>query len=634
MSRSIRFCVLLLLYGVAAVASYYVSWKLRFGFYKELDGIPERFRDVMLIQGLCMVSFKLLCLYALGQFSGLVRFFRLPDAIRLLIASSLATFVFLVVWVVSSYAYVPPGSILLVDFFLFTSFVMGLRVGIRVIDEQKKGRFASGKKLERVAIVGAGQAGSALASELTSQPELGMRPVVFFDDSAVKHARQLHGIPIAGAPELIPSYHRTHDLDKVILAMPSANPERIREIVSALKKHNIPVETVPSVGDILSGKFKASMTREVHIEDLLYRDPVDINFEEIKKFVGGNVVLLTGAGGSIGQELATQLASMQPSRLILLDRSEGALFLTEKMLLDSETEVSLETRVVDVKDTQQLEAVFEVFKPSIVYHAAAHKHVGMMERQPMEAFLNNALATYEFAKLAVKHSVRNFCLISTDKAVYPSSVMGATKRLAELAIQALIAQGQCGATDFSIVRFGNVIGSSGSVIPIFEKQIDRGGPVTVTDPKMTRYFMTIPEAVGLVLQATSFQEKHALFVLEMGQPVKIDAVARDLIRLKGLEPDVDIEIVYTGAKPGEKLSEVLQYDEEALLPSAHPKVFRIASDQTGCVDAVAFLSDFNEFIERAASKPADLVRLELFGLLDGRIKLQAVLVQSELVKGD
>jgi FlaA1/EpsC-like NDP-sugar epimerase len=607
---------------VAATASYYLAWKLRFGFYKEIDGLPERFRDLVVIQGLCIVSFKLLCLYALGQFSGLVRFFRLPDAIRLLIASSLATFVFLVVWVVSSYQYVPPGSILLVDFFLFTSFVVGLRVAIRVIDERRKQLLYAGKKMERVAIVGAGQAGSALVSELISQVELGMRPVVFFDDNKVKQGRQLHGIPIAGVPEQIPSYYATHDLDKVVLAIPSAEPVRIREIVSFLKRHNIPVETVPSVGEIMSGDFRVSLTRDVHIEDLLYRDPVEINFVEIKKFVGGNVVLLTGAGGSIGQELATQLASMQPSRLILLDRSEGALFLTEKMLLDSGIEVQIETRVVDVKDKQELEAVFEIFKPTIVYHAAAHKHVGMMERQPMEAFLNNALATYEFAKLAVKHSVRNFCLISTDKAVYPTSVMGATKRLAELSIQALIAQGQCGETDFSIVRFGNVIGSSGSVIPIFEKQIDRGGPVTVTDAKMTRYFMTIPEAVGLVLQATSFQEKHALFVLEMGQPVKIDAVARDLIRLKGLEPDVDIEIVYTGAKPGEKMSEVLQYGEEALLPTAHPKVSRIASKRNDPGDCALFLKEFEAFTERCASGNADAVRVDLFAALENRIESQ------------
>ena len=620
MSRSIRFLVLLLLYGAAAAVSYYLAWKLRFGFYKEIDGLPERFRDLVIIQGLCIVSFKLLCLYALGQFSGLVRFFRLPDAIRLLIASSLATFVFLVVWVVSSYQYVPPGSILLVDFFLFTSFVVGLRVAIRVIDERRKQLLYAGKKMERVAIVGAGQAGSALVSELISQVELGMRPVVFFDDNKTKQNRQLHGIPIAGLPEKIPSYYATHDLDKVVLAMPSASPARIREIVSFLKRHNIPVETVRSVGEIMSGDFRVSLTRDIHIEDLLYRDPVEINFEEIKKFVGGNVVLLTGAGGSIGQELATQLASMQPSRLILLDRSEGALFLTEKMLLDSGMDVSLETRVVDVKDKQQLESVFEAFKPSIVYHAAAHKHVGMMERQPMEAFLNNALATYEFAKLAVKYSVRNFCLISTDKAVYPSSVMGATKRLAELAIQALIAQEQCEETDFSIVRFGNVIGSSGSVIPIFEKQIDRGGPVTVTDAKMTRYFMTIPEAVGLVLQATSFQEKHPLFVLEMGQPVKIDAVARDLIRLKGLEPDVDIEIVYTGAKPGEKLSEVLQYGEETLLPSAHPKVSRIASDQNDPEDYALFLKEFETFAGRCASGSIDAVRVDLFAALENRIE--------------
>ncbi|MGJ8638298.1 MAG: polysaccharide biosynthesis protein [Opitutaceae bacterium] len=620
MSRSIRFLVLLLLYGVVATVSYWLSWKLRFGFYKGIDGLPERFRDLVIVQGLYMIPFKLFCLYALGQFSGLVRFFRLPDAIRLLIASSLATFVFLVVWVVSSYQYVPPGSILLVDFFLFTSLVVGLRVGIRILDERRKGFLRNGKKLERVAIVGAGQAGSALVSELISQPELGMRPVIFFDDSKVKHGRQLHGIPIAGAPEQIPSYFSTHDLDKVILAIPSASPERLRAVVSLFKQHKIPVETVPSVGEIVSGNFRASQTREVNIEDLLYRDPVEIDPVEIHDFVGNHVVLLTGAGGSIGQELASQLAGMEPSRLVIVDRCESALFLTEKMLLDSGTKVPVETRVADVKNTRELRQLFEAFRPSVIYHAAAHKHVGMMERQPMEAFLNNALGTYEFAKLAVEYSVQSFCLISTDKAVYPTSVMGASKRLAELAIQALVELDGSGETDFSIVRFGNVIGSSGSVIPIFEKQIDRGGPLTVTDRLMTRYFMTIPEAVGLVLQASSFREKNALFVLDMGKPVRIDDVARDLIRLKGLEPDVDIEIIYTGARPGEKMEEVLQYEDETLLPTKHSKISRIASAVVELSEPSKFLDEFQAFHGSETPPSSEVAKVAMFNLLANRIE--------------
>ncbi|MGJ8648945.1 MAG: polysaccharide biosynthesis protein [Opitutaceae bacterium] len=620
MSRPLRFIILIALYGSAALVSYWLSWKLRFGFYSGIDGIPERFRDLVAIQGLWILTFKMVCLYALGQFTGLLRFFRLPDAIRLFVGSSLATAVLLAIWVVSSYQYVPPASVLLTDYILFTFSVMGLRGGIRIVDERRKGFFRGGKKLERVAIVGAGQAGSALVSELISQPELGMRPVIFFDDSSEKHGRQLHGIPIAGAPEQIPSFFATHDLDKVILAMPSASPERLRALVSLLKQHKIPVETVPSVGEIVSGSFRASQTREVNIEDLLYRDPVKIDPIEIHEFVGNHVVLLTGAGGSIGQELAYQLASMEPSRLIIVDRCESALFLTEKILLDSGVKVQLETRVADIKNTRELRQLFEEFRPNIIYHAAAHKHVGMMERQPMEAFLNNAFGTYEFAKLAVEYSVQSFCLISTDKAVYPSSAMGASKRLAELAIQALIATGGSGEVDFSIVRFGNVIGSSGSVIPIFEKQIDRGGPVTVTDPSMTRYFMTIPEAVGLVLQASSFDEKNALFVLDMGQPVRIDDVARDLIRLKGLEPDVDIEITYTGARPGEKMEEVLQYEDEILMPTKHSKISRIASSVVEFSEPSKFLHEFESFIECETSSSSEVAKTAMLNLLVNRIE--------------
>ena len=613
MSRSIRFLVLLLLYGGAAVISYWLSWQLRFGFYAELDGIPERFRDKVTLQALYMIPTKLVCLYLLGQFTGLVRFFRLPDAIRLFIGSSIATAIFSIVWVASSYAFVPPGSVLLVDFFLFTSLIVGIRVAIRVFDEQSKGFLKSGKKLQRVAVIGAGQAGSALASELSSQPQLGMRVVVFFDDSRAKHSRQLHGVSIAGSPELIPSYFPTHDLDKVILAMPSAQPERLREIISLLKKHNIPVETVPSVGEIVSGKFNVSKIREVNIEDLLYREPIEINTDEIRDFIKGKQVMVTGAGGSIGQELAEQVASMRPAKLLIVDRCESALFLTDSKL--NGVGVEIVTRVVDVKDRDAIGRMLSEFSPDTIYHAAAHKHVGMMERQPHEAFLNNSKATYQLAQLAVKHGVAHFCLISTDKAVYPSSVMGATKRLAELSIQSLISSGDTGKTRFSMVRFGNVIGSSGSVIPIFEKQIDRGGPVTVTDRAMTRYFMTIPEAVGLVLLASSFKEAHALYVLDMGTPVKIDDVARDLIRLKGLEPDVDIEVTYIGARPGEKIDEVLQYNEEALLPTAHPKILRLAANAIKVVAQATLESRF----ELLSSETSDGLfvpeRERVFGLL-------------------
>jgi len=615
-SRYTRFVVLLLLYAGAATLTYWLAWRLRFGFYPGLDGIPDQFADKVVWQGVAVVSFKMLCLYALGQFTGLVRFFRLPDAIRLFIGSSLATFVFLVIWVFSSFAIVPPGSIIVVDFILFTFAVMGARVGLRILDERRKGFFRGGRKPDRIAIVGAGQAGSALLTELNSRPELNMRAIVFFDDAKAKHGRQLHGIPIAGMPEEIPSYHATHDLDKVILAMPGADTARIREIVSLLKRKGIPVETVPSVEELMNGTFRASLTRAVNIEDLLYRESVKINSEDLRQFVHGRTVVVTGAGGSIGRELAYQLSSLSPKRLVLLDRCESVLFVTEKRIRDAGIEIDLDIQVVDVSDGSEMGRLLSRLNPDILYHAAAHKHVGMMERQPAEAFRNNVLATLKLAQLAVEHQIAHFCLISTDKAVYPSSVMGASKRLAELALQALIRSQATGNTNFSMVRFGNVIGSSGSVIPIFEEQIDRGGPVTVTHPEMTRYFMTIPEAVGLVLQVTALPEVNALYMLDMGTPVKIDSVARDLIRLKGLEPDIDIEIVYTGIGAGEKMHERLHREEERVDATVHPKVHRLSNQPLSEPQAKVYLKNLEAMAHPIKHLSAKEARTRLFEFLE------------------
>jgi FlaA1/EpsC-like NDP-sugar epimerase len=614
MSFAFRVFFFLVLYSLIAGLSYWGAWLLRFGYYPDLSGIPEHFQNVWLKQGLYLLPLKLLSLYFFGQFNGFIRFFRFPDALRLVAASSLFSFVCLLVWFFTSHRYVPPALVLTADFLLFTFTTVGIRVGVRLLDEWRQGYFNNGKTPDRVGIIGVGESGSSLAAELIAQPGSGMRPVAFFDVDAKNIGRSLHGIPVVGPPESIPGYFEAHELDKVVLAMPNAEREVIREITVLLRSAKIPLETVPSIGQLLRGAH-LNQTREVRIEDLLYREPVAVGLQQVEGLIRGRRVLVTGAGGSIGSELSLQIAKLGSSELILVDRSEGALFQTEKRLEDEGVLAPLRYEVLDLRDESSVERLMRTSVPELIFHAAAHKHVGMMERQPTEAFANNTMVTLQLARQAIRAGVSAFCMISTDKAVEPSSVMGASKRLAEKAIQALIDSGEAGDTNFSIVRFGNVIGSSGSVIPIFEKQIEERRPVTVTDPEMTRYFMTIPEAVGLVLQATAFDRRAALFTLDMGEPVRIDDMARDLIRLKGLEPDVDIPVVYTGMRLGEKLHEVLHYTVEKLEATGHPKISRVALTRFEASSAKAYLESLAALAEDSALAD-EAFRKRFFALLE------------------
>jgi FlaA1/EpsC-like NDP-sugar epimerase len=613
MPYRLRIALFLLIYAAVAALSYWGAWMLRFGYYPDLSGIPEQYSDLWWQQGLYFLPLKLMCLYAFGQFHGFIRFFRFPDAVRLAMASGLFSFACLVVWYFTGISYVPPALVLAADFLLFTFFTMSLRVGVRMVDEWQQAHLKGADKPDRVAVIGVGEVGSSLVSQLLAQPGQGMRPVAFFDDASAFHGRRLHGLPVLGAPEDIPGYFESHELDKVVLAMPSASRERIREISVLLKLAKVPVETVPTIGQMLRGAATTDL-RELRIEDLLYREPVAVDMEQVRGLVEGKRVWVTGAGGSIGSELAAQLAQLGPTELMLADSSEGALFQAERRLLEDGFAQSLKVAVLDLRDSARVEELMQEHKPELIFHAAAHKHVGMMERQPREAFSNNTMLTLELARRAVAHGVESFCLISTDKAVEPTNVMGATKRLAERAIQALIDAGEAGSTVFSMVRFGNVIGSSGSVIPIFEQQIAERHPVTVTDKAMTRYFMTIPEAVGLVLQATAFEVRAALFTLDMGEPVRIDDVARDLIRLKGLEPDVDIPVVYTGIRPGEKLHESIHYPGEALEATAHPKIHRVMLSASEVQSAKALITSLEALAREMRDKGDEDFRQALFNL--------------------
>ena len=453
----------------------------------------------------------------------------------------------------------------------------------------------------------------------------GLRPEAFFDDDRTKWGTTIHGVIVQGAPESLRDYLHRHRIDQVIIAMPSAAGRRIRVIVGLLNQLKLRFEIVPSYEQLLTGKVKASQIRPVEIQDLLGREAINLQTDRIRELVQNKVVMVTGAGGSIGSELCRQIASYTPRQLLLVERSEFLLFQIEQELIDLGLASNITTLVADITDPARIEGIFQRFKPVVIFHAAAHKHVPMMEQQPAEAFSNNTLGTRLLANIALAHRVEHFVLISSDKAINPTNVMGATKRMAELYLQAL--QGKATETDlkpqasslkpsfaalprmkFMAVRFGNVLGSSGSVIPTFKKQIAAGGPVTITHPDMTRYFMTVNEAVGLVLQSATLGEGGEIFVLDMGLPMKISDLARQLIELSGLELDTDIEIKYTGLRPGEKLFEELNHKTENMVATEHAKVMRFLS-QPQTLEQIE--AGFDAVKKAGASGDSDQIKLAI-----------------------
>jgi FlaA1/EpsC-like NDP-sugar epimerase len=571
-------------YGVLAALSLWFAYELRFSTYGETSPAEqESFRAFLFDQRplalLWIVPLKVVLLGLAGQFRGVFYYFRLPDALRLGLALLAATVLVLLAPLAVGgadphhFLGVPRG-VALVDFNLSLVLFTGFRVSIRALRE----RFwtkeqASQGVVERIAIVGAGSSGAQLASELLSRRGHGIEPVCFLDDDAAKHDLHIHGIPVFGAPERMAELGEKFGVTEIILALPSASVRRIREVSALAAANSLRVLVVPSMADLAGGRVRASDIRPISVEDLLGREPARLDDDAISAMIRGRTVLVTGAGGSIGSELCRQVAARAPSRLVMLDQCEALLYQSEQDLIAAGAGALITPVVADVAHEERLREVFARYRPGLVLHAAAHKHVPMMESQPGEALQNNVLGTAVAAKLAAEHGAEKFVLISSDKAVNPTNVMGATKRLAELVVQAMQAEAG-GGTSFLAVRFGNVLGSSGSVVPIFRRQIAEGGPVTVTHPDVKRYFMTIPEAVGLVLQSATLGQGGEILVLEMGRPVRIMDVARQLIELSGLRPDVDIEIRIVGLRPGEKLVEELQHEGEQHRPTAHPRVFR------------------------------------------------------------
>lgn len=467
-----------------------------------------------------------------------------------------------------------PLSVIVMNTLLGFGGVLGARVARRAFYEaskkRKKASSASAEQRKPVLLIGAGRLGALASQEIQNGGGVNLEIKGFIDDDRQKQGSVVHGVKVLGTTQDLPRLVRELDIDHVILSLAEASRMEFRRILNICRKIPVTARILPGLSEILQGKVKVSRIRDVQIEDLLGRETVVLDENEIGCFLGGKTVMVTGAGGSIGSELVRQAARFNPAALLLVDRAEFALFEIDHEMKRDRPELSVVPLVADVGDEERMRSIFATYRPQVVLHAAAHKHVPMMELNTGEAVKNNVLATYLLGELAGAFAVEVFVLISTDKAVRPKSVMGATKRVAELVIQDLDRQF---ATSYVAVRFGNVMGSAGSVIPIFREQICRGGPITVTHPDMVRYFMTIPEAAQLVLQAGAIGEGGEIFILDMGEPVRILDLALDTITLSGLRPFDDINVVFTGLRPGEKLFEELEITEEHMTKTGHPKIF-------------------------------------------------------------
>lgn len=460
-----------------------------------------------------------------------------------------------------------PDSVFLLDCAGTIGLVCGARMAVRLYHEEVRPS-AEGVS-PRLLILGAGNAAENAVREILRMPVEQYRVVGFLDDDPAKHKARIHGIEVLGPISSIKEVCEQENVDEILIAMPSASAKQVRRVVELCKDTNLRFKTLPAMSDLIAGRASVSQIRDVDINDLLGRAPVKLDDAKIEQFIRDRVVMVTGAGGSIGSEMCRQICRFGPRRLVLVEQAEQHLFEIDQELRRAHTDISIVPYIGDIADRGRMDFVFAREHPSAVIHAAAHKHVPMMEHNPGEAIKNNVQGTMIIADAAVKHGVEKFVMISTDKAVNPTSIMGASKRVAEMYIQGLNARGR---TQFVTVRFGNVLGSSGSVVPTFTEQIKRGGPVTVTHPEMVRFFMTIPEASQLVLQSASMGAGGEIFVLDMGEPVKIVDLARDMITLSGLRPGEDIEIVFTGVRPGEKLYEELSIEGEDVARTPHPKV--------------------------------------------------------------
>ena len=558
--------------AILLAAAYYLAFRLRF-----LDapgGIPSRY-DHMLANSIGFVVVgQLIVYYAFGLYETWWRYFRLPDTIAVLRACAVATAILAITFLLlKPFDDQIPRSVVVSNFLLTVFLIGGARLLVRMVLVERLAR-RDVRGARRVIVVGAGSGGQMVAREMQLNPNLAARAIGFLDDDPRKRGMRLHGINVLGTTDEVGEILDEFHPDEVIIAIPSAPGVLRGRVVTACRERDLPVRTLPTVFELLRGGVQLTrQLREVQVEDVLGRDPVKMELDRVGAYIQDKVVMVTGAGGSIGSELVRQIARVRPKLLVILDHAEDNLFRIDREMVEERHFTRIESVLADCKEGDRMLEVMQRFKPDVVFHAAAYKHVPLMEANPLEAIRNNAMATRVTAETAVVSGCERFVLISTDKAVNPRTVMGASKAMAEWIVEA--AGRKHPQTKFVSVRFGNVLASSGSVVPIFRGQIERGGPVTVTDPEMTRYFMTIPEAVQLVIRSGDLGGASGeVFVLEMGEPVKIVDLAHNMIRLAGYEPGVDIAIEYVGAQPGEKIHEELFNSDERPQPTASERIVR------------------------------------------------------------
>ena len=573
-------------FAAALMFSFLVVHRMDFGGGWLVDQYPPLLLFFIVIKLLVFGLFK--------QYRGWWRYVGISDLFGILRASLVSTLIIVPLWfgllaftnpkfmerisapqklqeicqkkVVRDISEVPQG-VFMAD--LFGTFLLmgGLRMVTRLYYEEF--RTIEVGRLKRFLIVGAGNTGEALLREIHRMPVAQYEVIGFIDDDVSKQGIDIHGIPVLSTVEQLPKICKERSIEEIAIAMPSASHQQLRRVIQVCEGTKIRFRTVPSITDIASGKYRVSQIRDVDINDLLGREAVQLDLDLIEAFAKGKTILVTGAGGSIGSEMCRQLCNFNPGLLLLVEQAENPLFYIEQELHQRFPAVSIKALICDIADRTRVSQIFEKYNPQIVIHAAAHKHVPLMELNPGEAIKNNVMGTQNLADVADEYGTTNFVMISTDKAVNPTSIMGSSKRIAEMYVQDL---SRTSKTHFVTVRFGNVLGSDGSVVPIFKKQIAEGGPVTITHPEMKRYFMTIPEASQLVLQAATMGKGGEIFVLDMGEPVKIVDLARELITLSGFRPGEDIEMTFTGPRPGEKLFEELSVEGEDMQRTTHPKI--------------------------------------------------------------